>query len=394
MTREHTSDVWFERPVEGLPPRRLRVRRVRREGSVPQRRPTCSTSGSTRARRTRDPGDAPRAQARVGPTRARRQRPSSSTSKGPTSTAAGSTRRSWSASAPNATRRSRRCARTAGCSTRRATRCTSRSATSSPRSRSSRSTARTSCAGGRCPPTGAVTCASATRSCSASRTRTVRNTFRFLLGNLGLRSEKGGAAREAVGGGPRVPRSPRRAAREDPLGLERAAVPQGARRRARRLHRGPVGDLPRREQGPAHADARSRRARRSAQTGAVARAARADVCAASPALVYTATRRGSTTTGCSPSARACTAEWAATADGSSDEWMFLREVRDVVNAAIEPLRAAKTLATTAEAEIVLTAPAAWIGRLRAVRRRARVVPHRGEGDARRGRGRAPSRRSR
>jgi isoleucyl-tRNA synthetase len=43
--------------------------------------------------------------------------------------------------------------------------------------------------------------------------------------------------------------------------------------------------------------------------------------------------------------------------------MFLREVRETVNAAIEPLRAAKTLATTAEADIVLTAPAAWLKRL-------------------------------
>jgi isoleucyl-tRNA synthetase len=45
--------------------------------------------------------------------------------------------------------------------------------------------------------------------------------------------------------------------------------------------------------------------------------------------------------------------------------MFLREVRDTVNAALEPLRAAKTLTTTAEAEVTLTAPRAWCDRLAA-----------------------------
>jgi len=36
-----------------------------------------------------------------------------------------------------------------------------------------------------------------------------------------------------------------------------------------------------------------------------------------------------------------------------------------VNAALEPLRAAKTLATTAEAEVTLSAPRAWTDRLAA-----------------------------
>jgi isoleucyl-tRNA synthetase len=61
------------------------------------------------------------------------------------------------------------------------------------------------------------------------------------------------------------------------------------------------------------------------------------------------------------------AEWPKRAEAgrTSDEWLFLREVRDTVNAALEPLRAAKTLATTAEAEVTLTAPRAWTDRLAA-----------------------------
>ena len=48
---------------------------------------------------------------------------------------------------------------------------------------------------------------------------------------------------------------------------------------------------------------------------------------------------------------------------ASDDWTFLLEIRAVVNAAIEPLRAAKTLATTQEAEVVLTATPPTIARL-------------------------------
>jgi len=38
-------------------------------------------------------------------------------------------------------------------------------------------------------------------------------------------------------------------------------------------------------------------------------------------------------------------------------------VREIVNRAIEPMRAAKQLNTTAEAEVAITAPAAWLERL-------------------------------
>jgi isoleucyl-tRNA synthetase len=49
--------------------------------------------------------------------------------------------------------------------------------------------------------------------------------------------------------------------------------------------------------------------------------------------------------------------------GDEDEWTFLCGVRDAVNAAIEPLRAAKQLATTLEADVEIHAPRAWVERL-------------------------------
>jgi len=48
---------------------------------------------------------------------------------------------------------------------------------------------------------------------------------------------------------------------------------------------------------------------------------------------------------------------------AGEDWGFLLEVRVAVNAAIEPLRAAKTLATTQEAEVVITAPTPVVARL-------------------------------
>ena len=103
--------------------------------------------------------------------------------------------------------------------------------------------------------------------------------------------------------------------------------------------------------------------RRSAQT-VLWRALRELTLAASPALVYTADETWQHHPGLRSECESVHfAEWNTSGEGSSDEWLFLREVRDVVNAAIEPLRAAKTLATTAEAEIVLTAPPAWLARL-------------------------------
>lgn len=108
-------------------------------------------------------------------------------------------------------------------------------------------------------------------------------------------------------------------------------------------------------------------ARRSAQT-VLWWALRGLTQAASPALVYTADEVWEHHPGLlaeSPSVHLSEFGPAPAAGAGSDEWMFLRAVRDTVNAAIEPLRAAKTLATTAEADVVLTAPPSWIRRLRA-----------------------------
>ncbi len=108
-------------------------------------------------------------------------------------------------------------------------------------------------------------------------------------------------------------------------------------------------------------------ARRSAQT-VLWQALHDLTLAVSPALVFTAEEAWQS----HPSLVAeCAsvhfAHWPTRdeAGRTSDEWLFLRTVRDTVNAAVEPLRAAKTLATTAEAEVTLTAPAAWCERLAA-----------------------------
>jgi isoleucyl-tRNA synthetase len=55
--------------------------------------------------------------------------------------------------------------------------------------------------------------------------------------------------------------------------------------------------------------------------------------------------------------------------GAEQEWEFLLSVRDATNRAIEPLRASKLLATTAEADVTITAPKAWLDR---------IVPYRDE----------------
>ncbi len=107
-------------------------------------------------------------------------------------------------------------------------------------------------------------------------------------------------------------------------------------------------------------------ARRSAQT-VLWRALRGLTLAISPALAYTADEVWQHHPGLIAECESVhLAEWGdvppATALGS-EEWNFLRTVRETVNAAIEPLRAAKTLATTAEADVRLTAPPAWAQRL-------------------------------
>jgi isoleucyl-tRNA synthetase len=106
-------------------------------------------------------------------------------------------------------------------------------------------------------------------------------------------------------------------------------------------------------------------ARRSAQT-VLWQALHDLTLAVSPALVFTADEAWHAHPGLLAECDSVhAAEWPkpGAADRSSDEWLFLRAVRDTVNAAIEPLRASKLLATTAEAEVTLHAPEAWQSRL-------------------------------
>jgi isoleucyl-tRNA synthetase len=49
---------------------------------------------------------------------------------------------------------------------------------------------------------------------------------------------------------------------------------------------------------------------------------------------------------------------------ASEEWEFLLEVRELANRGMEELRAKKVLASTTEAELKLTVPPSWIGKLR------------------------------
>ena len=109
-------------------------------------------------------------------------------------------------------------------------------------------------------------------------------------------------------------------------------------------------------------------ARRSAQT-VLWQALHDLTVAVSPALVFTADEAWQSHAGLTAEcASVHFAEWPKREEAgrTSDAWMFLRQVRETVNAAIEPLRAAKTLATTAEAEITLHAPRAWTDRLSAL----------------------------
>jgi isoleucyl-tRNA synthetase len=106
-------------------------------------------------------------------------------------------------------------------------------------------------------------------------------------------------------------------------------------------------------------------ARRSAQT-VLWQALHDLTIAVSPALVFTADEAWRSHPGLLAEHESVHfAEWPkrdeTTVDG--EEWAFLLQVRDTVNAAIEPLRASKELATTAEAEVVLHAPRAWTDRL-------------------------------
>jgi len=108
-------------------------------------------------------------------------------------------------------------------------------------------------------------------------------------------------------------------------------------------------------------------ARRSAQTAAW-RAVHDLAIALSPALVFTAEEVWQSHPGLVAECESVhLARWPgrdtpARETGESD-WMLLRGVRDAVNAALEPLRAAKTLTGTAEAEVTLEVSPAVASRL-------------------------------
>ncbi len=107
-------------------------------------------------------------------------------------------------------------------------------------------------------------------------------------------------------------------------------------------------------------------ARRSAQT-VLWEALRGLAIAASPALAFTAEEAWQHHPGLlaeQPSVHL--ADWPRVDAARRDEaeWALLQELRDAVNAAIEPLRASKVMNETKEAEVVVAAPAAALAHLR------------------------------
>jgi len=196
--------------------------------------------------------------------------------------------------------------------------------------------------------------------------RKVRNTLRFLLGNLSDFSPAASLSREKL---TRVDR-----AFSDHLTARMARV--RAEWTALQFHRAldQVLDLCTVDLSAVYLDVAKDRLytlapgdplRRSAQT-VLWQSLHDLTLAISPALVFTAEEAWRSHSGLvAESESVHFAEWPKRDESgkSSEEWLFLREVRDAVNAALEPLRAAKTLATTAEAEVTLSAPRAWIDRL-------------------------------
>ncbi len=106
-------------------------------------------------------------------------------------------------------------------------------------------------------------------------------------------------------------------------------------------------------------------ARRSAQT-VLWQALHDFTLAAAPLLAFTAEEVWQSHPGLTAEAESVhLGEWPArpVPAAAEQEWEFLLSVRDATNRAIEPLRASKLLATTAEADVTITAPGAWIDRL-------------------------------
>ncbi|MCC6349914.1 MAG: isoleucine--tRNA ligase [Candidatus Eisenbacteria bacterium] len=200
--------------------------------------------------------------------------------------------------------------------------------------------------------------------------RKVRNTFRFLLGNLHDFRPALAVPREQLGAVDR--------AFADHLSVRLARVRQDWSELL--FHRAVDGllDLCTVDLSAVYLDVAKDRlytlapgapGRRSAQT-VLWRALRGLTLAASPALVHTAEEVWQHHPGLlEESASVHLSDWGDLGDPAADhgDWKFLLEARSAVNAAIEPLRAARTLATTAEAEVVITAAPAWLERLTAWR---------------------------
>ncbi len=200
--------------------------------------------------------------------------------------------------------------------------------------------------------------------------RKVRNTFRFLLGNLDDFTPADALAPEQLGPVDRA---------------FTAALDAGLQRMKReyetlQFHRalGVLLELCTVDLSAIYLDAAKDRlytlapddpARRSAQT-VLWRALHDLAIAASPVLAFTAEEAWQHHPGLIGEHESIhLARWPERGPGDDAEWARLRELRDAVNAAIEPLRAAKTLAATVEADVTVTLPAVL---------HARLAPYAGE----------------
>ena len=195
--------------------------------------------------------------------------------------------------------------------------------------------------------------------------RKVRNTFRFLLGNLGDFDPRQALPRERLTAVDR--------AFSDALTARLATVREAWQ--ALQFHRAldAVLGLCTVDLSAVFLDVSKDRlytlapddpARRSAQT-VLWQALHDLTIAISPALVFTAEEVWQHHPALLAECESVhLARWPERPAGATDEeWEFLHGVRDAVNAAIEPLRAAKTLASPAAAEIRITGPEPVIARL-------------------------------
>ncbi len=195
--------------------------------------------------------------------------------------------------------------------------------------------------------------------------RKVRNTFRFLLGNL----DDFDPVRDTV--------TPDALLRVDRAFAAHLAARVASMRRAweaLEFHRatGALVDVCTQDLSAVFLDAAKDRlythapdhpARRSAQT-VLWQALHDLAIAASPALVFTAEEVWQHHPALQrelPSVHL--ARWPERPGGREDDWNLLIATRDAVNAAIEPMRAARTLATTSEAEVTVVARAPVMERL-------------------------------